>query len=225
VKAVVLAAGLGTRLRPLTFFVPKALAAVGSKPLIDYVIEWLRRNGVREVAVVGYYMQDLLRSYLSELHPDVVFIKSRRLLGTAGQLYYAKEWAEGDVVVANTDVLTNLDLRGPLQLHRSKEALLTVVGTANKTSLRFGVLEVENGLLTAWREKPTFEYITSTGIYVISDAVVKSLPEEYLDMDALARSLMPRVAVYEAEQAFFYDVGTLEDLAKARHVELGHLRP
>jgi NDP-sugar pyrophosphorylase family protein len=110
-------------------------------------------------------------------------------------------------------------------LHRSKEALLTVVGTANKTSLRFGVLEVENGLLTAWREKPTFEYITSTGIYVISDAVVKSLPEEYLDMDVLARSLMPRVAVYEAEQAFFYDVGTLEDLAKARHVELGHLRP
>ena len=103
-KAVVLAAGLGTRLRPLTFFVPKALADVGSKLLIDFVIEWLRRNGVREVAVVGYYMQKTLKSYLSEFHPDVVFLESRRLLGTAGQLYYAKEWVEGDVAVVNTDV-------------------------------------------------------------------------------------------------------------------------
>ena len=224
-KAVVLAAGLGTRLRPLTFFVPKALAAAGSKLLIDFVVEWLRRNGVREVAVVGYYMQNLVRSYLSEFHPDVVFLESRRLLGTAGQLYYAKEWVDGDVVVVNTDVLTNLDLRAPLELHKSKKALLTVVGSANKASLRFGVLEVEDDLLKTWREKPTFEFVTSTGIYVVSDVVVKKLSEEYLDMDALARSLTPRVAVYTAKEAYFYDVGTLEDLTKARDVELGELRP
>ncbi len=224
-KAVVLAAGLGTRLRPLTFFVPKALADVGSKLLIDFVIEWLRRNGVREVAVVGYYMQKTLKSYLSEFYPDVVFLESRRLLGTAGQLYYAKEWVESDVVVVNTDVLTNLDLRAPLELHKSKRALLTVVGSVNRTSLRFGVLEVEDDLLKAWREKPTFEFVTSTGIYIVSDVVVKRLSEEYLDMDALARSLVPRVAVYTAKEAYFYDVGTLDDLTKARGVELGELKP
>jgi mannose-1-phosphate guanylyltransferase len=225
VKAVVLAAGLGTRLRPLTFFVPKALGDVGSKLLIDFVVEWLRRNEVREIAVVGYYMQNTLKSYLSEFHPDVVFLESRRLLGTAGQLYYAKEWVEDDVVVVNTDVLTNLDLRAPLELHKSKRALLTVVGSANKTSLRFGVLEVEDDLLKTWREKPTFEFVTSTGIYIVSDVVVKRLSEEYLDMDALARSLVPRVAVYTAKEAYFYDVGTLDDLAKARGVELGELKP
>jgi NDP-sugar pyrophosphorylase family protein len=225
VKAVVLAAGLGTRLRPLTFFVPKALADVGSKLLIDFVVEWLRRNDVREIAVVGYYMQKILKSYISEFYPDVVFLESRRLLGTAGQLYYAKEWVEGDVVVVNTDVLTNLDLRAPLELHRSKRALLTVVSSANKTSLRFGVLEVEDDLLKTWREKPTFEFVTSTGVYIVSDVVVKKLPEEYLDMDALARSLVPRVAVYIAKEAYFYDVGTLDDLTKARGVELGELKP
>jgi Nucleoside-diphosphate-sugar pyrophosphorylase involved in lipopolysaccharide biosynthesis/translation initiation factor 2B, gamma/epsilon subunits (eIF-2Bgamma/eIF-2Bepsilon) len=225
VKAVVLAAGLGTRLRPLTFFVPKALAAAGSKTLIDLVIEWLRLNGIREIAVVGHYMQDLLRSYLLQFHPDVAFLPSRRLLGTAGQLYYAKGWIEGDAVVANTDVLTNLALEWPLQLHKSKEALLTVVGAVAKTSLRFGVLEAEDGRLKAWREKPSFEYIMSTGIYIISDAVVKRLSEEYLDMDSLAQSLTPRVAVYTAKEAFFYDVGTLEDLAKAREVEIKELKP
>ena len=204
---------------------PKALADVGSKLLIDFVVEWLRRNGVREIAVVGYYMQKMLKGYLSEFHPDVVFLESRRLLGTAGQLYYAKEWVEGDVVVVNTDVLTNLDLSAPLELHKSKRALLTVVGSANKTSLRFGVLEVDDNLLKTWREKPIFEFVTSTGIYIVSDVVVKKLSEEYLDMDALARSLLPRVAVYTAKEAYFYDVGTLDDLAKARGVELGELKP
>ncbi|ACB39030.1 nucleotidyltransferase family protein [Pyrobaculum neutrophilum] len=224
-KAVVLAAGLGTRLRPLTFLVPKALATVGTKPLVDYVIEWLRLNGVREIAVVGYYMQDVLERYLAQFHPDVVFLRSRKLLGTAGQLYYARDWVDGDAAVVNTDVLTNLDLRAPAELHRSRQALLTVVGQIHRVSLRFGVLEVEGGMLRSWREKPTLEYITSTGIYIVSEGVVKRLGEEYLDMDALARSLIPRVAVYVAKEAFFYDVGTIEDLSKAQEVKLDGLKP
>ncbi|MEM1598374.1 MAG: nucleotidyltransferase family protein [Pyrobaculum sp.] len=213
-RGVILAAGLGTRLRPLTFLVPKALVTVGTRPLIDFVIEWLRLNGVRELAVVGYYMQDVLQRYLAESHPDVSFFRSRKLLGTAGQLYYAKEWVDGDVVVVNTDVLTNLDLRGALDLHRAAEALLTIVAQRQRLSLRFGVLELEGSRLAAWREKPTFEYITSAGVYITTREAVSRLGEEYLDMDAFAKSLMPRVSVYVAKEAFFYDVGTLEDLSK-----------
>lgn len=224
-KAVILAAGLGTRLRPLTFLVPKALVTIGTKPLVDYVIEWLRLNGVRDIAIVGYHMQDVLERYLSQFHPDVVFFKSRKLLGTAGQLYYTKEWADGDVVVVNTDVLTNLDLKKPAELHKSRGALLTIVGQIHKVSLRFGVLEVDGGMLKSWKEKPSFEYITSTGVYIISDKVIKKLGEEYLDMDALAKSLIPNVAVYVAKEAFFYDVGTLEDLAKIQEVRLESLKP
>ncbi|MGC9131212.1 MAG: nucleotidyltransferase family protein [Pyrobaculum sp.] len=224
-KAVVLAAGLGTRLRPLTYFLPKPLVAVGGRPLITHIIEWLRANGVGEIAVVGYYMQEVLESYLSERHPDVAFFKSRRLLGTAGQLYYVREWAGGDMAVVNTDVLTNLDLRHPLELHRSSGALLTIVGQRYRASLRFGVLDTEGSALRAWREKPTIDYITSTGIYIISADVVKKLGEEYLDMNVLATSLMPRVAVYTAKEAYFYDVGTLEDLQSVANVVVGDLKP
>lgn len=224
-KAVILAAGLGTRLRPITFFVPKPLVAVRGIPLISRIIEWLRLNGVREIAVVGYYMQDILERYLSEFYPDIAFFKSRKLLGTAGQLYYAKEWAEGDVAVANTDVLTNLDLTAPLQLHKQTGALLTVVGQSHRTALRFGVLEMEGAMLKAWREKPTFEYITSTGIYIASEEVLKNLEERYLDMNELASSLLPRVAVYVAKEAVFHDVGTLDDLLKAGGLEVSGLKP
>ena len=211
-KGVVLAAGLGTRLRPLTFIVPKPLVTIGTTPIIDLVIRWLKMNGVGEVIVVGGYMQDVLERYLRSEHPDVTFVPSRRLLGTAGQLYYARDLVDGDVVVANCDVLTNLDLSAPIELHRSTGADLTVVARRTRHALRFGALELEGTRLARWVEKPAFEVVTSVGIYIMRSDVVKGLREEPLDMDALARSL-PNVHVYVARNADFFDVGTLDDLA------------
>jgi NDP-sugar pyrophosphorylase family protein len=225
VRAVVLAAGLGTRLRPLTYFAPKALVPVGGIPMVTRVIEWLRLNGIKDIAVVGYYMQSLLERYLAERHPDVAFLKSRRLLGTAGQLYYAREWADGSVVVVNTDVLTNLDLRAPAELHERAGALMTIVAQRVESRLRFGVLSLSGSALARWSEKPSFEYVTSAGVYIMSGDVIRRLEERYLDMDALANSLAPRVAVYVAREAFFYDVGTPEDLQRARDVAAPPLKP
>ncbi len=213
-KAVILAAGLGTRLRPLTFAVPKALVYLRGKPLINYVIDWLKSNGVSEVAVVGHYMQRLLEIYLAEFYPEVAFFKSPKLLGTAGQLYYAREWIDGDVVVVNVDVLTNLDLRHPLSLHTSTGAMLTLVAARQAAPLRFGVLDVERETLRNWREKPVFDYLVFTGVSVVSREALGGLREEFLDMNTFAKSLS-RVSVYVAREASFYDVGTLEDLAKA----------
>lgn len=217
-KALLLAAGLGTRLRPLTYFVPKPLVSVGGKPIIDRVIAWLTANGINEIYVIGYYMQNLLRSYLEERHPNAIFVPSRRLLGTAGQLYYAKGYLDdGPVLVAPSDVLTDLDIREVIRFHEKASALLTVVGQEVETSLRFGVLDVEEGKLTAWREKPKFKHVVSTGIYLVEGRALQGLKEEYLDFNDFAQSLMPRVAVY-VSKAKFYDVGTLEDLAKARQL-------
>ncbi|MEM4510837.1 MAG: NDP-sugar synthase [Pyrobaculum sp.] len=222
-RAVVLAAGLGTRLRPLTFFIPKPLAIVVDRPLIDYVLEWLRRNKVDEIAVVGHYMQQVLEKYLEEFHPDVVFFKSRKLLGTAGQLYYAKDWVKGDVFLINSDVLTNLDLSHPARLHVERGFQLTIISHRFRQNLRFGVLEEEGGLLKTWREKPSFEYITSTGIYVVNEEIISKLREEYLDMDKLAT--LYRTGLYVAKEAVFYDVGTLQDLKSVKSVELSDLKP
>lgn len=217
-RAFLLAAGLGTRLRPLTYFVPKPLVVVGGKPIIDHVIAWLKANGIGEIYVVGHYMQDLLRSYLKERHPDVVFVPSKKLLGTAGQLYYAKEYFDdGPMLVAPSDVLTNLDVGEVLRFHEGAPALLTIVGQEVEASLRFGVLDVKDGRLAAWREKPKFKHVVSTGIYLVEGLVLQSLEERYLDFNDFAQSLAPYVAVY-VSKAKFYDVGALEDLAKVRQL-------
>ncbi len=217
-----MAAGLGTRLRPLTFVVPKPLVTVGTTPIIDIVIRWLRLNGVGDIVVVGGYMQDVLERYLRSAHPDVAFVRSRRLLGTAGQLHYVRDLVDGDVVVANCDVLTNLDLSAPLDLHRSANADLTVVARKERHVVRFGVLEMDGTRLVRWREKPTFDVVTSVGIYVMRSDVVRGIGEEHLDMDALANSL-PNVHVYVASDATFLDVGTLDDLAAASGIDVESL--
>ncbi|MEZ0248806.1 MAG: nucleotidyltransferase family protein [Thermoproteus sp.] len=210
-KAFLLAAGLGTRLRPLTYFAPKPLANIGDKTILDYAVEWLRSNGA-EIYVVGFYMQDVLRRYVAEFHPEVVFVPSRKLLGTAGQLYYAKEYISDEpVLAAPSDVLTDLKIAPVLEAHVKASAKLTIVGQEVEASLRFGVLETTGGRLAAWREKPKFKYVVSTGIYVVEGSVVRRLEEKYLDFNHFAESLMPDVVVYPSN-AKFYDIGTLEDL-------------
>ena len=208
---VVLAAGLGTRLRPLTFLVPKPLVPVHNRAMIDYVVEWLRANGVRRIVVVGGYMGDVLRRYLAEYWPDVEYVQSRRLLGTAGQLFYASHLVDETAVVVNTDVVTNLDLGPVAKLHRETGADMTIVARVVRSRLRFGVLELDGTRLVRWVEKPEVSHVVATGIYLVEPRVIRRLGEEYVDMDALANSLS-NVHVYVAREAEFYDLGTLEDL-------------
>jgi Nucleoside-diphosphate-sugar pyrophosphorylase involved in lipopolysaccharide biosynthesis/translation initiation factor 2B, gamma/epsilon subunits (eIF-2Bgamma/eIF-2Bepsilon) len=145
-KAFLLAAGLGTRLRPLTYFAPKPLVVLGGRTIIDYALEWLRANGVGEIYVVGLYMQEVLASYLREHHPDVVFVPSKKLLGTAGQLYYARGYMDdGPALVAPSDVVTDLDVKAAADFHVRSSVDLTVVGREVETEVRFGVLDVAEG--------------------------------------------------------------------------------
>lgn len=219
-KGIVLAAGLGTRLRPLTFLVPKPLVAVGTTPIIDLVVRWLRANNVDEVLIVGGYLFEILERYIRETYgDDIILIRSPKLLGTAGQLYYARGYVkEEDVVVVNCDVLTNLDLSYPYKLHREVGPDMTVVGRRELVELRFGVLEHDqNGRLLNWVEKPRKELTVSSGVYILRGEVVNSLKEEFLDMNQLALRL-PEVYVYTAKEAVFLDVGTLEDLREAEKI-------
>lgn len=210
---IVLAAGLGTRLRPLTYLVPKPLVPVNGRAMIDYVLEWLRANNVGRIVVVGGYMGDVLRRYLSEYWPEAEYVHSRRLLGTAGQLHYVAHLVDQTAVVVNTDVLTNLDLAPVVEHHKQVGAEVTVVARWVETEVRFGVLEVEGDRLLAWREKPRIRHLVATGIYIMEPHVVRSLGEEYLDMNQLLPRLS-NVRVHVARDAEFYDVGTMEDLGK-----------
>jgi len=120
VKAVILTAGLGERLRPLTYLVPKPYLPLRNGLIIERILDWLKYQGLRydDVIVVTAYMADKVVSFLSNVLRDVKFVVADQLLGTAGQLWYVRDYVNDgdDVVVINGDVLTNISLPKALEL-------------------------------------------------------------------------------------------------------------
>ncbi len=217
-KGVILAAGLGERLRPLTLHQPKPFLPLKGCLLIEFAYRKIREVA-DEVFILLGYMADKL-AWLAERAFNAHVITCDLLLGTAGQLWYVRNFVgdDEDVLVMNCDVLTNLDLKGLVEYHKAKNADLTIAAVETEVPLRLGVLRFdEDGRLIEWAEKPHIRVYASMGIYVIKGRVIRGLKRERLDMDVLVRSLMERgfrVFVYPWRGPFL-DVGVIVDYLKS----------
>ena len=205
-KAMILAAGEGTRLRPLTLETPKVLLPVGGKPLIEYTLAWLKKHGIREVAINLYHLGHKIKEHLgdgSRFGMRIVYSEEEKLLGTAGG---AKRMAHllspnpqspfpSPFVVVYGDVLTNFNLTAMLQFHREKSALATLAlfripnpQSPVPSPQQIGVVEInEEGRILSFIEKPQspvpnprsrIAVLGSGGIYVLEGKVLDYIPED-----------------------------------------------
>jgi len=193
-KALILAGGLGTRLRPLTFAVPKPLIPVRNRPIIDYIISRLAKFGVEEIYVSLNYQADIIRHYLAERDGrgvKIKYFKENSPLGTAGPLSFfnkngVKLGKDESVLVINGDILTDLNFRRFAREHKQSEADLTVAMINYTHQLSFGVLELDRAnQITGVTEKPTFRYKASAGIYLVSRRCLDLVPAERFTMPEL----------------------------------------
>src|SRR5918911_116639 len=164
-RAVVLAGGLGTRLRPYTTILPKPLVPVGDRPIMEHVLRRLHASGVRHVDVCLAHLGELIRTYFSEtanLPPDLRldWHWEDEPLGTAGALH-AVPGLDETFLTVNGDILTTLDYGDLVRFHREREATLTVAMQARRVDLDLGVIESDDGLITGYREKPSLDYDVS----------------------------------------------------------------
>lgn len=219
-KAIVLAAGLGERLRPLTNLVPKPFLPTRGGLVIEHVFSWLRRQGISEIYVVLAYMADKVLAYLGGAWEGVKFLVSNGLLGTAGQLGVAKGVVgdEEDFIAVNGDVLTNVDLGDALRFHRESMSELTIVARELALDLRFGVLRLgEGGRLIEWLEKPSLKFPVASGIYIIKGSVLNLLGNSKVDMNEFVSWLVQRghrVYAYVVPGEYV-DIGTPADYLRA----------
>jgi len=219
VKAIVLAAGLGERLRPITLTVPKPYLPLHGGLVIERIIGWLRSWGL-EVYVINAYMAERIEAYLRDL--GVEFVRAQELLGTAGQLWFIRDRVteDEDIVVVNGDVITEAPLGDIIEVHGRRGAQLTIVAAEYRLALRYGVLRVsDHGELLDWSEKPTLTFPVAIGIYVIKGSLIKRLGRVKLDMDELARGLVRsgvRVFVY-MYKGHYVDMGVPGDYAELLH--------
>jgi NDP-mannose synthase len=223
VKAVILAGGLGTRLRPFTEVLPKPMLPLGDKSILEHQITALRAANVNDVFVATNYKSELIEAFLgdgSRFGVRVHISREDLPLGTAGPLRLLAEQLTEPFLLMNGDILTKLALRKFYDVGVADPSILTVATKIITTPFRFGnvVVDASNAIVGV-EEKPDFKLEIVAGIYCIKPEVLPFIPERtYFGMDSLIKSLLGarrRVARYLIED-YWLDIGQVEDYSKAR---------
>jgi len=220
IEAVVMAGGLGTRMRPLTESVPKPMLPVAGKPLLERMISRLKLSGFDQVNITTNYLKDKIVDHFgdgSDLGIAVGYLDEDEPMGTAGSLRLMAR-PKGPILVINGDVLTDLDFKVMYDYHLDHDSLVTVGVHEYRMVVPYGVMEVESGHVTAIREKPEVAYFINAGIYILDPAAVDMIPESgRYDMTDLLRDLLAsgrNVASFPIRE-YWLDIGQHEDYKRA----------
>jgi len=177
-RAVVMAGGFGTRLRPLTEDLPKPMLPLGTKPLLELIVEQLRDAGIKQVNVATHYKGEVISEHFKDgqdFGVDIRYVKEDQPLGTAGALSLLEE-SDEPVLVINGDILTRVDFRAMLNFHREHHADLTVAVKKYELNVPYGVVLTDGVSVTGISEKPIVKQFINAGIYLLSPAVRRLIP-------------------------------------------------
>ena len=195
-KAIILAGGLGTRLRPLTFAVPKSLIPVGERPILDLLIENLKTHGVTDVYLAVGYRAELIQTYFQDGRQygvNIHYSREDKRLGTAGPLRLIRDrfGISDPVLVMNSDIITKLNFRDFYESHLREGASITVGVRAFEYTVPYGVVKLEGSRITTIEERPKLSFHISCGIYAVNPEVLDLVPkDEFFDMPDLVQMVM-----------------------------------
>lgn len=183
-KAFIMAAGAGTRLRPLTYSVPKPMVPVVNKPALEHTVENLKRHGVYEVVMNLHHYPDTIKKHFgdgSAYGMRISYSFEKKLMGTAGGVKRTEKYFDSTFMVMSGDGLTDIDLTKALDYHRKKKALATMVLKAVDTKFDYGVTMTDrSGLIKKFVEKPKWSDVyantVNTGIYIFEPEIFKYIP-------------------------------------------------
>ncbi len=223
-QAIILAGGLGTRLRPVVNDVPKCMAPVAGKPFLQYVIQHLQRQGVHDFIFSLGYMSDTIETFLAETYPGLHYqvIVENTSLGTGGAIRFACARAHTeDVLALNGDTLFEVEIDKIAALHWNSQADCTLALKPMKNFNRYGVVETGGDQrIISFKEKQ--EYATGLingGVYLINrkKLLACDLPEKFsFEKDYLERYVAAHPFFGLAQDAYFIDIGIPEDFEKAQ---------
>jgi NDP-sugar pyrophosphorylase family protein len=224
-RAIILAGGRGTRLRPYTTTIPKPLMPVGDRPILDIVLRQLKHFGFERVTIVTGHLAELIEAYTGDGTRYGLLIDYYREdvpLGTVGALALLGGLDE-PFLVLNGDVLTDLDYRAFVGRHRSSDAIATIATTTQVIQIPLGVMSYGDGddatRVTDYVEKPSLSYQASMGVYCFDPTVVAHIePDVRLDFPDLVLRLVAASVVVRADpsDAFWLDIGQMEDYEQAQ---------
>ena len=221
-KAVILAGGLGTRLQPYTTFLPKPMLPLGEKPILEHIIDWSRKNGVKSIVLCVSYLRKTIEDYFEDgkrFGVEIEYAISNKPLATAGQLKTAEEFIDDTFVCIYGDSIFNFSLRNMIKQHKKKKAFVTMSLNQYTTNLPYGVIETsKNGKVLSWNEKPEIKANVNMGCYVMEPEVLKWIPKNkpYGMDDVIKKSMNKKKLVSSfLTKKGFTDIGNKASYKKA----------
>lgn len=228
--AVILAGGKGTRLRPFTITLPKPLVPIGDESsVLEIVIRQLSHQGFASATLAIGHFGELIEAYVGDgtrWGLAIDYAREEEPLGTMGPVVQAADRLPEHFLVLNGDTLTDLDYARFLDSHAASEAPITVATARREARIEFGVLDVEDGRVVGFREKPAIGYTVAIGAYAVARATLQRYrPGQALGFDQLMLDLIRRgehPASYDFT-GFWLDIGRPEDYDRA-NVEFEEIR-
>lgn len=219
--AVIMAGGLGTRLRPLTDNCPKPLLKIGNKPILQTILESLIEHGFNRFYFSVNYKSKMIEDYFqdgSNWGVEINYIHEDKKMGTAGSLGLLPEKPEKPFLVMNGDILTKINFQHLLHYHENLKTDATMCVREYEFQVPYGVVNVDKHRLLSIDEKPINRFFVSAGIYIFEPDVLKIIPENsYFDMPELFRTLLNQkkeISIFPIRE-YWLDIGRIDDFERA----------
>ena len=226
---IIMAGGQGTRLKPLTNVLPKALIPIHRKTIIEEIMDRFVDCGCNDFFLSVNYKADIIRYYFdslqnSEYHID--YLKEEKPLGTAGSLYLLKDKIRSTFFVTNCDIMVEQDYSEILNYHRENQNEITVVAAMKNYAIPYGTLTTrEDGLLQTIEEKPDIIFKINTGFYILEPHIIRKIPQNQLyhitDLIGKLQKENRRVGVFPVSEKSWIDIGNWNEYLT--HIRVNHV--
>ncbi|SEA62196.1 CBS domain-containing protein [Arachidicoccus rhizosphaerae] len=230
VDAVIMAGGRGARLRPLTEKTPKPLLKVGDKPIIEYNVDRLSKVGIKNLFLSINYLGQQLEAYFkdgADRNLRIRYLREEKPLGTIGSLLLTQDYEYDELLIMNSDLLTNIDFVEFYRAFKDAGADMAVAATTYSLDVPYAVLETDdNQIVKSLKEKPRYTYFSNAGIYLLKKELLRMIPNDQLyDVTDLMEKVleMKRTLITFPINGYWLDIGKPEDYRKAQE-DIKHLK-
>lgn len=217
---IVMAGGLGTRLKELTKEIPKPMLKVGKDPILQHIINNFKQYGYNKMVLSVNYKADIIENYFQDGYAygvKIEYVREKKRLGTGGGIKLAKDYIDAPFFVTNGDIFTSLNVEDMMNFHVENKFDITIGVRRHSFQIPYGVINSEENIVRNIEEKPTINYLINGGIYCINPEIIDYIPDdEYYDItDLIDRCIKEgkKIGSYEIKE-YWMDIGKIEDYYK-----------
>jgi spore coat polysaccharide biosynthesis protein SpsF (cytidylyltransferase family)/UTP-glucose-1-phosphate uridylyltransferase len=220
-RVILMAGGLGSRLKDLTKKIPKPMLKIGGKPILEIIINQFKSFGFKNFYISVNYKADQIMDYFEngeKFDVKINYIQENKKMGTIGCLSLIEEEIKEPFFVMNGDILTNVDFEDMMKYHIANKNEITIATIKKECNIPYGVIKHNKGKVLKIEEKPIYQYDISAGIYILNPNLIKEIPKDYYDITSLFDKLLKenrKIGIYEIKN-YWIDIGHPEDFYKAR---------